>query len=120
MLSKVLNDQPGSLDAENELRLLLGLAGIGVAMVPVYASCGIAHVAGDCGGKDVVQVVVIAEDEVVMRTQERSARMPPRRWADYPPEALAEALHNRRPMSDSERGRAIHATLFLPSACISA
>jgi hypothetical protein len=94
-LSRVLTNKAISIDAENELRLLLGLPAIGVVPVPVCPSCGVAHVAGDCGGKDVHQVVVLGHDETVKRRRERRG---PQRWADYPPEALAEALRNRVPM----------------------
>ncbi len=96
MLSKVLRNMGGvSLEAENELRLLLGLPAIGVVPVPVCPSCGEAHVAGDCGGKNVQQVVVLGHDETVKRKREPRQ---PRRIADFSPEALAYALRNRVPM----------------------
>ncbi len=99
MLSKVLRNMGGvSLEAENELRLLLGLPAIGVVPVPACPSCGEAHVADDCGGKDVQQVVVLGHDETVRRKREPKQ---PERWADYPPEELAAILKNRRPMPDA-------------------
>ena len=95
-LSSVLSRKAISLDAEKQLRMLLGLPAIGVAAMPVCASCLGAHVAGDCGGKEVAAVVVLAEGETVRR--KRQHRLPDR-WAAIEPEELAEAFRNRRLMS---------------------
>lgn len=84
-----------SRDAENRVRSALGLPPIIEHVVPACPSCGGVHT-GDCHGKPVVQVVILAAGEGVRR-----ARKPPERWVDCATAVLRQALEQRQPYTGS-------------------
>lgn len=80
-------------EAENRVRVALGLAPKPkVYQLPECPSCGGEPHHGDCHGKTVAQVVVLAPGERV-----RSPRKPPAKWADYSVRLLAQAIAQRQP-----------------------
>jgi len=82
-----------SVSLENRVRVALGLAPKPkVYQLPECPSCGGAPHTGDCHGKKIVQVVVLAPGERV-----RSPRKPPAKWADYSVRLLAQAIAQRQP-----------------------
>ena len=81
-----------SRETENRVRQALGLPVLPkLVKVSACPSCGSVHT-GDCAGKPVAQVVVLAPGEGVRR---RLA--PPAKWVDYSAAALRRALLQRRP-----------------------
>ena len=73
--------------AENALRVRLGLHPIHALEVPPCPDCGDAHT-GRCYGKPAVQVVVLAEDDRIIRKGQprkrrptKALRLPPDLWA---------------------------------------
>jgi len=84
-----------SRQTESRIRLALGLVPLpDLIEVPACATCGAVHVAGDCHGKPVARVVVLAPGEQVRRS-----RRPPEKWVDYATAALRAALINRQLMT---------------------
>jgi len=79
--------------AENRVRVALGLPPIREYTVPACSSCGGVHT-GDCHGKPVAQVVILAPGERV-----RKPRKPAEKWVAYATSALRAALINRQPMT---------------------
>jgi hypothetical protein len=74
-----------SLDAENQLRLTLGLPILPPRIeIPACEDCGSAH-HGRCHNKNVILRPVIKRRE-------------PSRWRDLPPERLAAAIKYREPV----------------------
>ncbi len=67
-LNKAAHGTPGAmtLQAENILRVRLGLAPVHMIEVPTCPDCGMAHT-GRCFGKPVIQVVVLSNEERVVR-----------------------------------------------------
>lgn len=101
-LSDILRarDNHVSRETENRVRHALGLPALPRRVeVPACPTCGEVHVAGDCHGKPVAQVVVLAPGEQVRR-----ARKPISRWADYATAALRQALVKRQSYTGSTSG----------------